>query len=553
MKRAVGKSIALILTVVFTLGFAGCGTNEKSINTESNAEIESVSESQTQPEAESQVQTKTEEPVESTMKEIAETYLQILRGNEFKIRLYNWQDAWREEKEPRQIAITDVTGDGIPELIYMRVSKDAIQYREIADICIYTYDKNDRNAKRIYYEEAWEVNVAAGFRYCLFQEKDGSFYAYTSFGDDYLINQFSLFSMKEGDKMDCSVQLKKYDHSVDNTNSDRTQDYTGPDGEEITEEEYYRRKTSLAESVEICILQSNLDDRELYNTMEGTGSIAMNYDEAVQYLQEITGESENKIAEAKEIFSDLDELEFCFSSGAGFWATFLLFNEDGTFYGNYHDTDMGGRDEEAYPKGTRYICDFEGRFTALEKTSDYLYRIKLEELSYNKEPGDTWIEDGLLLIAEDAYGLENSVGEEFTLFVPGFPIEAMPIELRRQFNPSYDPEAMYDTLTGYVLYNEKKDHAFGARDASLSEKGFLPESSRRKLTTADIAGMSGDDIQLAINTIYARHGYQFKDSELLQYFSSFDWYQPVESDMEKIKSTFTEMEKQNIEFLAGSL
>ena len=71
------------------------------------------------------------------------------------------------------------------------------------------------------------------------------------------------------------------------------------------------------------------------------------------------------------------------------------------------------------------------------------------------------------------------------------------------------------------------------------------------MTASDIAGMSDDDIQLAINTIYARHGYQFKDSELLQYFKGFDWYQPSETDMETVKNSFSEIERKNMEFLAA--
>ena len=62
--------------------------------------------------------------------------------------------------------------------------------------------------------------------------------------------------------------------------------------------------------------------------------------------------------------------------------------------------------------------------------------------------------------------------------------------------------------------------------------------------------MSDDDIQLAINTIYARHGYRFKDSQLLEYFKGFDWYQPSESDMEDVKDTFSDIEEKNVDFLA---
>lgn len=41
-------------------------------------------------------------------------------------------------------------------------------------------------------------------------------------------------------------------------------------------------------------------------------------------------------------FADLQRLQFCFTSGAGGWCTLLAVRPDGSFYGEYHDTDMGG-------------------------------------------------------------------------------------------------------------------------------------------------------------------------------------------------------------------
>ena len=41
-------------------------------------------------------------------------------------------------------------------------------------------------------------------------------------------------------------------------------------------------------------------------------------------------------------FADLRRLQFRFSSGAGAWSTLLAVRPDGSFYGEYHDTDMGG-------------------------------------------------------------------------------------------------------------------------------------------------------------------------------------------------------------------
>lgn len=63
--------------------------------------------------------------------------------------------------------------------------------------------------------------------------------------------------------------------------------------------------------------------------------------------------------------------------------------------------------------------------------------------------------------------------------------------------------------------------------AETSEYGFIfSDSSSRKLTVADIAKLSDNDIQYAINEIYARNGYIFKDEQLKIYYSSMPWYTP---------------------------
>ena len=54
-------------------------------------------------------------------------------------------------------------------------------------------------------------------------------------------------------------------------------------------------------------------------------------------------------------FADLDGLSFCFSGGAGSWDTTFSIRPDGSFSGEYIDSDMGNRDT-AYPGGTVYQC-----------------------------------------------------------------------------------------------------------------------------------------------------------------------------------------------------
>ena len=89
---------------------------------------------------------------------------------------------------------------------------------------------------------------------------------------------------------------------------------------------------------------------------------------------EETTESVNEVVEEQEegnIFSMMPK-DYCFASGAGAWATGLDLSEDGSFTGNYSDTDMA----------TVCTCDFSGRFSYPEPTDKpNIYSMKLLELN----------------------------------------------------------------------------------------------------------------------------------------------------------------------------
>lgn len=83
----------------------------------------------------------------------------------------------------------------------------------------------------------------------------------------------------------------------------------------------------------------------------------------------------------------------------------------------------------------------------------------------------------------------------------------------------------------------------------------FPESSSRQLSRAEIqntlSGMVGSPVsssfaQDAINEIYARNGYVFKDSSLKSYYMSKAWYYP---DSSFTTSDFSSIESYNIKLL----
>ncbi|MEY4270293.1 MAG: hypothetical protein RLZZ58_1509 [Pseudomonadota bacterium] len=76
---------------------------------------------------------------------------------------------------------------------------------------------------------------------------------------------------------------------------------------------------------------------------------------------------------------------------------------------------------------------------------------------------------------------------------------------------------------------------------------IIPGSSRRALTSADIAGLSAVELKLARNEIFARKGMRFKDARLAAHFAQFDWYRPTRDAV-----ALNELEKANVALLRAA-
>lgn len=71
-------------------------------------------------------------------------------------------------------------------------------------------------------------------------------------------------------------------------------------------------------------------------------------------------------------------------------------------------------------------------------------------------------------------------------------------------------------------------------------------ASNRLLTKDEVENLKRGDLTIIRNSIYARHGYSFKNRPLRVYFDAQSWYIPVHAD---IKADFTEIEKENIQLM----
>lgn len=81
---------------------------------------------------------------------------------------------------------------------------------------------------------------------------------------------------------------------------------------------------------------------------------------------------------------------------------------------------------------------------------------------------------------------------------------------------------------------------------STTQKLFDKNASNEVLISDFVSNLSKADIFILRNSIFARHGFAFRDKQLRKYFEQFDWYMPVFGD---VKDELTELEKKNIDLL----
>lgn len=179
-------------------------------------------------------------------------------------------------------------------------------------------------------------------------------------------------------------------------------------------------------------------------------------------------------------------MEMIFSSGVGAWRTYLTLDPDGSFTGEYTDSDAGDTGED-YPNGTQYICQFHGSFGEIKQMSDTFYSLVLKELVTDTEhpEGEEWIEEGVRYVSSAPYGLDGEDGEtlkpgavfwfytpEATGYEPGSSLYGaaefcswMP-ERRRLVSET-------DTLDHYGLHNLETNYGFFSDEITAEDPPYF--------------------------------------------------------------------------------
>ena len=161
------------------------------------------------------------------------------------------------------------------------------------------------------------------------------------------------------------------------------------------------------------------------------------------------------VAETAPSFEAMGDLEWMFCSGAGGWATYLHIEPDGSFVGDYHDSEMGDIGD-GYPLGSVYGCLFHGRLTLGEQVDEYTWRVHVDEVELDEGQAPEAIEDEIRYVTTDPYGIK--AGNDMLLFLPGTPVDALPEGFL--FWAHILGDDVPDALSCYGLYDEAEDTGF---------------------------------------------------------------------------------------------
>lgn len=217
------------------------------------------------------------------------------------------------------------------------------------------------------------------------------------------------------------------------------------------------------------------------------------------------------------IFSKVKNYEFWFGSGVGAWCTTLTIQPDGSFSGEYHDSDMGSGGTD-YPNGTFYQCVFHGKFTEPVAKDDHTYQFEIASIQYDKEPDTEEIIDGVRCIYTDVYGLDDA--KEIYLYLPDTPVAELPEKYLEWIWYLDLSEEAGSTLGTYGLYNVSAQEGFSSNfkdeDADIdAELAALEEEAQQmndrlqsgELAQLEMNRLSGEIFQLwddELNSLWIR-------------------------------------------------
>lgn len=96
--------------------------------------------------------------------------------------------------------------------------------------------------------------------------------------------------------------------------------------------------------------------------------------------------------------------------------------------------------------------------------------------------------------------------------------------------------------------DNSKDKNNAANTNSKSDEYMLSNSGSTKLTDDQVSSLSKENLAIARNEIYARHGFVFQTEPFKTYFNNKTWYKP-NSDFKGSDEELSSVEKANVDLI----
>lgn len=367
--------------------------------------------------------TTTEEPTEApTTEEIVTStvdysnYYEYLNNLRYGIDCYYWQFGYsysgEEVPKQRPVAFTDITGDGIDEMLIMHAADDVC-----AELDIYTITEDGTVA--MMYTDNFDVQVAGGTVYYLFKTANSEhLYAYTSISDEWTNGKILEFNPKSSTQIE-TIELATFAEGPNEDYTELIGEYT-VDGKACTVDEFNDFFGGLKDNASEVVMYNRNNENDVTGVAEllsRIDDISMSYSDAVTHVLLVEDRKDGSLPIAKPI-------NLTFSSGAGAWSTDIVLSPDGTFTGSYHDANMG-ESGDGY-ESTIYYCNFEGKFKNITMVDATTCKMELETLTVIEPTEDQKIEDDICYIKGEPYGISG--GTIFDFYLPGIKVSTLPSE-----------------------------------------------------------------------------------------------------------------------------
>lgn len=454
-----------------------------------------------------------------------EAYLNCLQENQSAIDQYNWQMTWQSGQftlgTGRQVALADITGDDIPELIYMEAAPNTL-------VTLHIVTCRDGVLTPLYSDDQtyWDGQVGGGFSYYLFKVAgDDALYAYLyPTGESAVTISYSRFTEAADGSLVRTPVCEKIIQSSYTENGGYAETVTyRVDGVETSEDGFAAKEEELKSGITEILPYSMItyEGEELAGRLDLQAiGHAMTSEEAILYLQALISQLKQS-----QVLANAPS-DYLLQGSAGAWFETLSVQPDGSFELYSEDTDAGSSGD-GY-QGTTYYSTAHGTLTNETQINDYTYSYEIGSWTPDGAAGEEWIEDfgdgyQMLYTVMD-YG--DLTGQMFYLYTPDAPVAELPEDFE-MWSWMAPVDIQSDSALGtYAFYNAARQYwYFPMTDEAVA----MYNTYRVQAPSADAGTLTvtGDvvNIRTGPGTEYDSIGTVNQGSQLTIIGKSGNWYE----------------------------